>query len=456
MCTERGNSRRNFLKIVGSLGAAAAASPLYRAFAGPGAGTDEFFVFIHAQGGWDVTLGLDPRNEKTGLIVPATTKNIDYASLTRWENDSAALDGDEYSFRIVQPAGSKIPFGPAIGDLANHYDRLTVVNGLAVNTVSHPDGTVFAATGRHLAGGRVAATSIDTMMANEFGAEQLFPAVSIRYPSSFVGQTLDRRAMPLLVDSIGSMGKSLVRSTRYELPEDRAAVTSMLTDEANDLAARAADPSAWKGFGLQFASLQKMIGGPVQALLDTNKLKLAQPSFDYAAQYMGQFAPNAAFAIEAMKQNLVRSVAFAMGSFDTHGADYTDQGQKQQEMFNVIARLIEALDATPHPTKTGSKLSEHTHIVVVSEFCRTPQVNLGGGRDHYPNGTSLIISPRFKGNTVFGASDTEQLLPKATRAFTDGDRSIGPPDVLATFLSAFGVDPRKYMRDGEPVPEMLK
>lgn len=459
MCTEHGTNRRLFLKILGGLSAAAGASaPLYRALAGPPDAKDEFFVFIHAQGGWDVTLSLDPRHEAKGLVDPATTKNIDYASLTRWENDSAPIDGDEYSFRLVQPTGSNIVFGPAIGNLASYFSRLTVVNGLAVNTVSHQDGTAFAATGRHLAGGRVPASSVDTMMANELGTEQLFPAVSIRFPSAFVGDTLDRRAMPLMVDSIGSMGKSLTRAPKYELPEDRAQVTAVLTEEANELALRAADPTAWKGFALQFQSLQKMMGGGVQDLLDANKLKALQPGFDYAAQYMGSFAVNAAFAIEAMKQKvpLVRSVAFAMGSFDTHGADYTDQGQKQQELFNVLAKMLEIMDATPHPTRAGHKLSDHVHIVVVSEFCRTPQINLGGGRDHYPNGSALVISPRFVSNKVFGASDEEQLLPKASRKFSDGDRAMAPPDLLATFVSAFGVDPRKYMRDGEVVPEMLK
>jgi uncharacterized protein (DUF1501 family) len=91
----------------------------------------------------------------------------------------------------------------------------------------------------------------------------------------------------------------------------------------------------------------------------------------------------------------------------------------------------------------------------MSEFCRTPQVNLASGRDHYPNNSALVISPRFRGNTVFGKSDPEQVLPVATRMFSDGERAMAPPDLLATFLSAFGVDPRKYLRDGEPVPELL-
>jgi hypothetical protein len=32
---------------------------------------------------------------------------------------------------------------------------------------------------------------------------------------------------------------------------------------------------------------------------------------------------------------------------------------------------------------------------------------------------------------------------------------MAPPDVLATFLAAFGIDHRKYMRDGEVVKELL-
>ena len=37
----------------------------------------------------------------------------------------------------------------------------------------------------------------------------------------------------------------------------------------------------------------------------------------------------------------------------------------------------------------------------------------------------------------------------------DGERAITPPDVLATFVSAFGVEPRKYLREGEVVKELL-
>jgi uncharacterized protein (DUF1501 family) len=210
-----------------------------------------------------------------------------------------------------------------------------------------------------------------------------------------------------------------------------------------------------QGFALQLQALQKMTGSSVQSLFDSAKLQLAQPKFDYRAQFMGATAINAAFAVEAMKANLIRTVAFSAGGFDTHNQSYIDQGQKQQELFDILARMIEVLDETPHPTKTGARLGAHTHIMVVSEFCRTPQINQTMGRDHYPNGSALVISPKFRANTVYGSSDPEQLLPRPSGKFVDGERALTPADLLATFVGAFGVDPRKHMRDGEIIKELL-
>src|SRR5205807_3385127 len=117
--------------------------------------SDEFFVFVHAAGGWDVTLWADPRNERKGLIEPASTDNTEVGPLAHWK--PVALDGDTETFEILEPSDTKLRLGPGIGALYDLRDRLTIINGLAMNTVSHPDGTVFSATGRHLAGGRAQA-----------------------------------------------------------------------------------------------------------------------------------------------------------------------------------------------------------------------------------------------------------------------------------------------------------
>jgi uncharacterized protein (DUF1501 family) len=153
----------------------------------------------------------------------------------------------------------------------------------------------------------------------------------------------------------------------------------------------------------------------------------------------------------------VRCVGFSLGGLDTHNQNYKQHAHTQQEIFGTIASLVKLLDATPHPTRRNTKLSEHTHLLVVSDFCRTPQINLSGGRDHYPNNSALVISPRFVAGRAFGATDAEQVLPAdANMGFSDGARPIAPPDLLATFLAAFAIEPRKYLRDGEVVKAMLR
>ena len=458
MCrTDVSLPRRRLLRagLGGGVGALLGRGSLTRALAAglpARAAETEFFVLIHAAGGWDVTLWADPRNTRAGLVEPASTANTDTAGLRAWVDQP--LDGDVRSFGLVQPPGARMAFGPGIGALAELADRLCIVNGLAMNTVSHPDGIAFSVTGRHLQGSRNAQASLNTLLANELGLTQPFPSISIQFPSSYAGESLDRRAAPLLVDRVGSIGSVLTRAPQPFDAADAAGLTAVLSSEAATTAARGGHGDLAQGMGLQLGGVARMLDKSTQDVFNDGKLRAAHPEFDYQARFHGGTAVNAAFAIEAMRRNLVRCVSFAMGGLDTHAGNYRNHALVQQEMFDVVAALVRKLDATAHPTRTGAKLSEHTHILVMSEFCRTPQVNLAGGRDHYPNNSALVISPRFRGNLAFGKTDPEQVLPVAVRRFSDGERAMAPPDLLATFVSAFGIDPRKYFRDGEVVPEL--
>ena len=344
--------------------------------------------------------------------------------------------------------------GPAIGGLYDLHDRLTIINGVAMNTVSHPDGVAYSTTGRHRTGGTLAESSIDVLCASEFGTKQLMPDVSIRFPSAYIGTALDQRAIPLRVGSVEAITKSFERTDAFLDVTDRAAVSALLTDEAHDLAASSTHPKVYEQLESQHRALPALIGGNFTTAFTTKSLQAAYPQFEYRGS-LGEDSVVAAFALEAMKRNLVRCVSFGFSGFDTHFANYKRHGHLLQALFDVISTFIGQLDITPHPTKTGAKLADHTHILVVSDFCRTPQLNPAGGRDHYPNNSALIISPRFRGGRVFGKTNPEQLLPLASGTFTDGERAIAPPDILATFLGAFGVDPRRYMRDGEIVKTLL-
>jgi hypothetical protein len=438
--------RRTALQILGG-GAAAALlrRPLWAAATSPAA-SDEFFVFVHASGGWDVTLWSDPRNERLGIVEPASTDNTDIAPLTHWK--SARLDSDTDTFEILAPRDVPMRFGPGIGELYQLRSRLTVVNGLAMNTVSHPDGTVYSATGRHLQGGRAPASSIDVAIANELGTAQLLPDVAVQFPSSYVGDRLDRRAIPLRVASAATIAKSLARGDAYFATTDRAAITAVLTDEAQALADRSTYPETYARIASQEGAVEHLIDDKLEAAFTQKALQDRYPQFDYKTKNLGAGVLGAAFAAEAMRRNLVRCVCFALGGLDTHNQNYKQHAHTLQELFGTIATLVRVLDATPHPTRTSAKLSEHTHILVFSDFCRTPQINLSGGRDHYPNNSALVISPRFRAGRTFGSTDMEQLLPAGAKPYT-------PPDLLATFLHAFAIEPTRYLRDGEVIAEML-
>ena len=435
-------NRRDLFKLFGA-GAASLALPSLAA----AKGSEEFFILIHASGGWDVTLWADPRNERKGLVEPASTDNTDPAPLTHWK--ARKLDDDTETFEILDDG--KLRLGPGIGELYDLRDRLTIVNGLAMNTVSHPDGTAFSATGRHLAGGRAPASSVDVALANELGTAQLLPDVSVQFPSSFVGERLDRRAIPLRVATAATIAKSLARSEAYLDDTDRAAITAALTDEAHDLAKRSTYPETYERLGSQLATLPQLLGDKLKAAFTPKALMDAYPSLPYKARFQSVGALSAAFTVEALRRDIVRCVSFSMGGLDTHNANYKQHAHTQQELFGVIATMMKLLESTPHPSRASDKLADHTHVLVFSDFCRTPQINLAGGRDHYPNNSALVISPRFKPG-VYGQTDVEQLLPADVAGL---GRPVAPPDVLATFLSAFGIDPRRYLRDGDVIKDML-
>lgn len=447
-------NRRSFLKILGASAAVSATgSSVMHALASDPPGSNDCFIIIHASGGWDVTTWADPRNEHQGLINAATTAAVDPTGVRHWKG-KALGDGID-TFELIQKNGFAL--GPAFGGLIDRFDRVSLINGIAMDTVSHADGTYYSSTGRHLAGGRPLQTSIDTLLAGELGPADLLPLVSVRFPSTFLSTTLDARAMPLRMASVSQAGRSLLRADTRTYREDRDAVTTLLAHEAADLALQSYEPAPADGLRLQYDALQRMLGD--RAILDTfEEAKLRgtlQPKFFVDGEGKAivrrshqSTALNAAFAVEAIKKNMVRCVSFSATGFDMHGTEYEDSLSFFQEFFDVIALLIDRLDA--------EGLSDRVHVMVVSDFCRTPQITARGGRDHYPNNSSIIISPKFKAGRVFGETDHAQLLPKNVLSTPLGPRPIRPSDVLATFLSSFGIEPRKHLRDGDVVSELLK
>jgi uncharacterized protein (DUF1501 family) len=103
-------------------------------------------------------------------------------------------------------------------------------------------------------------------------------------------------------------------------------------------------------------------------------------------------------------------------------------------------------------------LLESTTILWMGEFGRTPQINGGAGRDHYPNAWSAVLAGGgIKGGQAWGRTSADGM--------TVEEGEIDETDLLATLCAALGVDPRKQnvsdigrpfkIAEGEPVKEVL-
>src|SRR5262245_56411637 len=86
--------------------------------------------------------------------------------------------------------------------------------------------------------------------------------------------------------------------------------------------------------------------------------------------------------------------------WDSHGQNFETHLELVTELDNVMAALIDDL--------SGRGLLEHTLIVTLSEFGRTPQINASLGRDHFGTAWSISLTGRgVKGGTVYGETDED-------------------------------------------------
>ncbi len=102
---------------------------------------------------------------------------------------------------------------------------------------------------------------------------------------------------------------------------------------------------------------------------------------------------------------------------------------------------------------------DDTLVLVWGEFGRTPRINPGAGRDHWPNVFSVVMAGGgLKPGVVLGSSDARAEYPK--------DRPISPQDVLSTMYRQLGVDQEKsYVNEanrpvqilnlGRPISEII-
>ena len=413
------HSRRDFLKqclaTAGGLAAFSALAPLTRLTRAHGSGMvtrDRYYVVVYFAGGWDILVGLDPRDPAkfTNGNLNATRIQPGY-DLLRSASVPTTLTPKGPGPLRATPSG--IVLGPHIGDLATHDDKLCVVRGMSMETLTHDAGRRRFLTGKPPSGIQARGSSGASWLAATVGKDDPIPNLSVRVEAFNVD--LPGYATALKVDSV----PDLVRALRPDQPllDDQLA---RQLDAFMKSAASCPAPSRSQAW-------QSAEGARVRArgITSAGYGKV----FDFLAQtpemdkLRGHYGINndlttpeaqAATAGRAIMSGVSRVSSYmAANALDTHYEDWqTQQGPGQERGFNTVARLIEDLAATEYKG-SGTSWLDHTTIIGFSEFSRTAMLNDRNGRDHSLTNACFLAGAGVRGGTVVGRSSDVGMTPQA-------------------------------------------
>jgi len=135
-----------------------------------------------------------------------------------------------------------------------------------------------------------------------------------------------------------------------------------------------------------------------------------------------------------------RFVTLTYGAWDTHAFHYRGIEAQMPILDIALAGLVVDLE------QRG--LLERTLVVVTSEFGRTPKVNAGGGRDHWPRVFSIVLAGGgTKRGYVHGASDRLAAEPASD--------PLSVEDYAHTLYHLLGIDASKDLMSPGDRPQPI-
>ncbi|MEO2017118.1 MAG: DUF1501 domain-containing protein [Fuerstiella sp.] len=122
----------------------------------------------------------------------------------------------------------------------------------------------------------------------------------------------------------------------------------------------------------------------------------------------------------------VRSVTLSYGRWDSHGANFDLVRDHGTKLDQAVSALVQDLD------ERG--MLDNVTVLVWGEFGRTPRINKGAGRDHWPQVSCALMAG--------GGMKTGQAIGATNRL---GERPISRPvdmqEIVATAYHNLGINP---------------
>ncbi|MCA9568897.1 MAG: DUF1501 domain-containing protein [Myxococcales bacterium] len=397
--------------------------------------TDRYFLFCYFSGGWDLLMSLDPRDPS--VFSP------DLKKVTRIETGFEKLPADRRE--LVSTSVEAMKFGPYIGRLAQHADKLCVVRGLSMDTLTHEVGRRRFITGIPPAGLQAQGSSLMTVLASHLGANDPIPQLSVRvesyndrfpsYASAIKVGTVDDllRALRNAPDSLQIAEQQAIDEVLEAFracPESQADAFLKVAHESRHAAA-------------DLVSLN--LAGAFDFSSNTATAEAIRDRYGFAANELKSAGAQAAAAVTALTSGIARTASVMVAEdLDAHGPEWaTAHGPRLEAGFDVVAAILEDLASREYGT-SGDSWLDHTTVIGFSEFARTAMLNSSGGRDHHLVNAAFLAGAGIRGGTVLGASSDLGMAPVAvdlaTGARDPGGTVVNPEHIFRALLQDVGIE----------------
>ena len=409
------------------------------AYANSSPTVDRNFIFCHMGGGWDTLLGLDPKDPDI------FTEERKYE--TRIELGFHMLPSNRRS--LIQSNVPEMVFGPYIGNLKDHADKLALIRGMSVDSLGHQAGEARFITGKPPSGNNARGSSMATILADRYETQadttmhRLLSNLCIRTPS----YNTDR--IPKVTGTkLWSLDDLFDFVEGVEAPFDSTVeneIDLFLQDNVDS------NQSEFLEKALSFKQKAKeMTSLNLRAQFDmdgsSTEIAEARDAFElgYATRNtIGFDDPNYRLAIAA--RSIVAGVSRCVsvkviGTLDSHFDWSRDQGREQQVGFDAMANLIAYLESVPH--SNGGSYLDHTTILCFSEMGRKPML-INDGRNHARTTSCFLAGAGIAGGTIIGASSDvgagSQKVDLATGALSATGDIIRPEHIHRALLHGIGI-----------------
>ena len=338
-------------------------------------------------------------------------------------------------FKPIATSVSGMEICELMPELATVADKYTIIRSIVGMSDEHDNvqsDTGWPVTSLSSIGGR---PSVGAVMSKLFGSAQTTPRGTAPTFVDFaygLGENAGRASPGFLgrvhsayrADEIGRSNLTLNQSVSLNRLDDRSALLNGL-----DRFGRRADPSemmtAMDSFSRRAVSI--VTSGKLAQALDINN----EDPRNVARYGIQHFDNGRLLAARRLIDAGVRYVSLTWAGhyhWDSHDGNF-------RRMRNLLPPLSQGLTALIEDLDAHGRLDD-TIIMLSGEFGRTPRINPGAGRDHWPSAASILLAGGgMRHGQVIGSTNSRAEHPH--------DRPVHLQHVFHTLYHRLGIDTNK-------------